>query len=128
MSSELSILALFGVFSILTIVLQVLMAIPQLGLGYLASARDEQHILTGKAARANRCLTNTVIAMVLFAPAILLLDAKSAFTASTLLAAQIFLVARIVYLPLYILGVPWLRTGVWALGAFATLYLYIAAL
>ncbi|MEK6244981.1 MAG: MAPEG family protein [Pseudomonadota bacterium] len=36
--------------------------------------------------------------------------------AMTLLGAQIFLCARIVYALVYIAGVPWLRTGVWAVS------------
>jgi uncharacterized MAPEG superfamily protein len=36
--------------------------------------------------------------------------------AMTLLGAQIFFYARIVYALVYIAGVPWLRTGVWAVS------------
>lgn len=128
MSSELSILALYGIVLIVIIIVQVTLAVPQLGLSYLATPRDEGRETHGMAARAERCLTNSVVAMALFAPAVLILSAKDAFTASTLLAAQIFLIARIIYAPVYWFGIPWLRTGIWSVGILATLYLYWVAL
>jgi uncharacterized MAPEG superfamily protein len=128
MSSELSILALYGLLVIITIVIQVLLAIPQVGLPYLATPRDEGRELTGTAGRALRCLDNSVVAMALFAPAILILDAKTGFNSTTLLMAQIFLLARVAYLVVYLAGIPWVRTGIWAVGLLATAYLYLLAL
>lgn len=128
MSSELDILVLYGLLVIVTIVIQVSLAVPQLGLPYLASPRDEGRKLHGTAARALRCLDNSVVAMALFAPAVLVLEAQVASTTASVLAAQIFLIARVAYLIIYLMGIPWLRTGIWAVGILATLYLYIIAL
>lgn len=128
MSSELSILALYGLLVIVTIVIQVMLALPQLGLPYLATPRDEGRKVHGTAARALRCLDNSVVAMALFAPAILILQAKGISTGTTILAAQIFLIARAAYLVIYLMGIPWLRTGVWAVGILATAYLYFLAI
>ena len=68
--------------------------------------------------------------MALFAPAVLLLDAREAFTAGTAVAAQIFLIARVVFVPVYAMAlpVPFLRTIFWMAGFLATLYLYLMAL
>ncbi|QMU58283.1 MAG: MAPEG family protein [Boseongicola sp.] len=128
MSSELSILALYGLLTVVIIVVQVTLAIPKMGLPYLATPRDEPRELDGVAGRALRCLNNSVIAMALFAPAILILQAKGAFSDTTLLMAQIFLIARVLYVGIYLAGIPWLRTGVWGVGAIATAYLYILAI
>ncbi len=128
MSSELSILALYGLLVIVTIVIQVTLALPQLGLPYLASPRDEGRKTHGVAARALRCLDNSVVAMALFAPAVLILHARGISTGGTLLAAQIFLLARAAYVVIYLAGIPWLRTGIWGVGLVATLYLYFVAL
>ena len=125
MSSELSILALFGLLIVVTILLQVLLALPQVGLPYLASSRDENRELTGHAGRSLRCVQNSVVAMALFAPAVLILQAQGGFTATTLMMAQIFLIARIAYVVVYLAGIPWLRTGVWMVGFLATAYLLI---
>ena len=65
--------------------------------------------------------------MALFAPAILILSAKDAFTATTLLLAQIFLVARVIYVIVYIAGIPWIRTLAFVVSLLATLILYFLA-
>ncbi|MFC3117871.1 MAPEG family protein [Jhaorihella thermophila] len=127
MSSELSILALYGLLVALTVFVQVLAAVPQAGLAPLAGPRDDLPPLTGLAGRCKRSLDNSVVAMALFAPAILILAARDAFTATTLQAAQIFLTAQVVYLPLYWLGIAWVRTLVWLIGFLATIYLLFAA-
>ena len=128
MSSELSILALFGLLVIVTILVQVLLAVPQVGLPYLSSARDDARPLTGMAGRAVRAVENSAVAMALFAPAVLLPQATGGFTSTTLLAAQVFLLARIAFVPVYLLGVPYLRTAVWMLGFLATAFLYLQSL
>lgn len=128
MSSELTILALYGLFTALVLLLKVTGAMGQLGMGYLLSSRDEARTLTGITARLDRALTNSVTAMALFAPAILILDAKGAFGASTLTAAQVFLISRVLYVPAYGLGLTGLRTALWLVGFAATLALYLMGL
>lgn len=128
LASELSILALFGLLVTVTLVIQVLLALPQLGLPYLAGPRDAGKALEGVAARALRCLENSVVAMALFGPAVLIHAVQDSSTSTTLLLAQIFLLARVVYVPIYLLGIPWVRTLVWLVGIGATLLLFVLAL
>jgi len=128
MSSELSILALFGLVVIATILIQVLLAVPQVGLPYLSSARDDARPLSGMAGRAARTVENSIAAIALFAPAVLLLHATGGFTPTTLLAAQAFLLARLAFVPVYLVGIPYLRTAVWMVGFLATAFLYLQAL
>ncbi|SDE33794.1 MAPEG family protein [Limimaricola pyoseonensis] len=127
MSRELDILALYGLFVLVLIVIQVLFAISQVGLARLAQPRDDMPRLTGVAGRMERCVTNSVVALALFAPAVLILAERGALTGGTLLAAQVFLLARLAYAVLYPAGIPWARTGVWSLGFLATAWLYLAA-
>jgi len=128
MSSELSILALYGLLTLLAILIQVLLATPALGIPYLVSARDTPREMSGTAGRALRAQSNSVYALAMFAPAILLLAVKDGFSGSSLLAAQAFLIARILYLPIYYAGIPWVRTLVWLVGFLATAWLYLLAL
>lgn len=130
MSSELSVLALFGLLVVAIILLNILTAMSQVGLMTLGGARDDMPPLTGIAARVERALSNSVVAMALFAPAVLILAARDGFTAGTLLAAQVFLIARVVFVPVYAFAVPvpFLRTLVWLAGFLATVYLYLMAL
>jgi uncharacterized MAPEG superfamily protein len=63
-----------------------------------------------------------------FAVAVLLLAFTGGFTPGTALASAMFLGARLVHIPAYIAGIPWLRTLAWGLGFLATLYLLFMAL
>ena len=128
MSSELNILALYGLYTALIVILKVTGATGQLGMGYLMSARDEQRTLTGITARLDRALSNSITAMALFAPAILILAVKDGFGPATLTAAQAFLIARVLYVPAYGLGITGIRTLLWLIGFAATVILYIIAL
>jgi len=128
MGTELGVLGYYGLFTAIVIVVQVLMAMGQVGLPMLASPRDDMPALASVAGRMDRALNNCIVAMVLFAPAVLILQAKGISTSGTLLAAQAFLIARVVYVVIYAAGLPWLRTLVWTVGFLATLYLYAVGL
>jgi uncharacterized MAPEG superfamily protein len=128
MSSELNILALYGLYTALILLAQVTGAMGQVGMGYLLSSRDEHRSLTGITGRLDRALTNSVTAMALFAPVILILALKDGFSHGTLAAAQAFLVARLLYVPAYALGLRGVRTLLWLIGFAATATLYLMAL
>lgn len=127
-TDELSLLALYGLYMALTLVGQATGVFKQFGMGYMLSARDEDHDLGGMSARLDRALTNSVVAMALFAPAILILAQRDQFSPASLLAAQAFLVARVLYVPFYVLGTIGLRSLVWTVGFVATIALYVLAL
>lgn len=126
--TELTILALYGLLVILTLLLQATGAMTQLGMGYLLGSRDEQRSVSGIAARLERALNNSVTAMVLFAPAVLMIVVTEGSTNQTVLACQAFLIARLVYLPAYALGLVGIRSLAWMVGLFSTALLYFVAL
>ena len=126
--TETTILAAYGLLVVVTLVLQATGAMTQLGMGYLLSSRDEGRTVTGMTARLDRALANSVTAMALFAPAVLLHVAAGSTSAQTLVLAQIFLAGRVVYLPAYVFGLKGLRTLAWAAGFIATATLYFLAL
>lgn len=126
--TETTILAAYGLLIMITILMQVLGSMRQLSLGYLMSARDDPRNVGRMTARIKRALDNSVVAMTLFAPAILILVVLERTSASSLLAAQVFLIARIIYLPVYALGIPAIRTFAWLAGFAATAILYFLAL
>ena len=127
-SSELNILGLYGLYVCLTLVAQSSGAMTQLDMGYLLSARDEKRTLEGMVGRLERALNNAVTAMALFAPAVLILAVKEAFTPTSLMLCQVFLVARVLYLPAYVFGLTGFRSLVWLAGFAATIALYLLAL
>ena len=64
----------------------------------------------------------------LFAPAALLIALTGQSTGYTAALAFLYLAARVIYVPAYLLGwVPW-RSLIWAIGLVATTLLYLAAL
>ena len=128
MGTELGILGLYGLVVIITILIQILAAQAQVGLEVLVQPRDDMPKLTGIAGRLDRAQLNSIVAMALFAPAVLILQAKGLTTSGTLLTAQVFLVARIAYVPVYVAGMPWVRTLIWLVGFVATAWLYISGI
>ncbi|MBO6551384.1 MAG: MAPEG family protein [Roseitalea sp.] len=72
-------------------------------------SRDEMPEASVVCGRADRALANVTEAMILFIPLALLLQAAG----GAALGAIIFVCARIIYVPLYLTGVPYLRTFAW---------------
>lgn len=86
----------------------------QRGLAWNTSNRDAQpKPLTGAAARASRASRNFLETFPFFAAAILAVVLAKTNSPGTALGAQIYLWARLIYLPIYIIGIPYLRTLVW---------------
>ncbi len=126
--AETTVLILYGFLVIVTLLLQATGAMTQLGMGYLLSSRDENRTVSGIAGRLDRALNNSIVAMVLFAPAVLLVTVTDKSTAQTVLAAQAFLLARVVYLPAYAFKLTGIRSLAWTVGLGATALLYFLAL
>ncbi len=128
LTSELSILLTYGLIVALLLGAKLTGMLTQLDMGYLLSSRDETRTLEGMLGRTDRALNNSIFALVLFAIPILVMGLRDTFTGPSLLASQVFLAARVVYIPAYIFGIVGLRTGVWLVGFLATLALYAFAL
>jgi uncharacterized MAPEG superfamily protein len=88
----------------------------QLGLPRLAGNRDNLPALGGWAGRATRAHRNMLENLALFVPLVLVAVVAGRSDAQTLLGAQIFVWARLAYAVIYVVGVPWLRTGAWAVS------------
>jgi len=96
----------------------------QRGLKWNASNRDgELKALTGAAARAARANANFLETFPFFAAAVLGVVLTKTNTAHTALGAELYFWARLAYLPIYIVGIPYLRTVVWAVSFWGLLQL-----
>jgi uncharacterized MAPEG superfamily protein len=101
----------------------------QRGLKWNAGNRDgESKPLTGMAARAERARGNFLETFPFFAAAVLALAAQGLQSAQTAMGAELYFWARLVYLPVYLIGIPYLRTLVWAVSIWGLLTLLIALL
>ena len=116
MKPELTLLTCAVVLALAQAVVAVLGAIMQVGLPKLAGNREGLPEITGWAGRPARAHRNMLENLVLFAALVLVAVAAGRTNAMTLLGAQIFVWARLAYAAVYILGIPWLRTGVWAVS------------
>jgi uncharacterized MAPEG superfamily protein len=79
------------------------------------SNRDNLPEATPMGARAERAAANTKESFILFL-ALALTAHLAGFGEQAALGAEVFIWARLVYLPVYILGIPYLRTVVWGVG------------
>ena len=117
-------LACYGAIVIFVILAQVLAAAQQVGLSTLAGNR-EGLVLTGLAGRMERATNNSLFALALVAPAVLMIQQAGAEASVANQLMLTFLVARIVYVPLYALGIIWLRTAAWLVAFLCTALLYL---
>lgn len=122
MAVELKMLAWSIVLGLGYVFIAAGLATQQRGLKWNASNRDgEPKQLTGAAARAGRASQNFLETFVFFAAAVLAVVYAKQNTSHTALGAQIYFWARLAYLPIYILGVPYLRTLVWVIAVWGLL-------
>ena len=86
----------------------------QRGLAWNASARDgDPPPLTGVAARADRAFRNFLETFPFFAAAAVAVVATGSGDAGTAWGAQLWFWARVLYVPLYLAGIPYVRSLVW---------------
>lgn len=116
MSPELSLLVWSAFLAFVQVVIAVVGAMPQVGLMKLVGNREGFPELTGWAGRAVRAHRNMVENLVLFAALVLVAVAAGRTDGVTLLGALLFFWARVAYAIVYLIGIPWLRTGVWAVS------------
>ena len=128
MGSFLGVPGPYGLLVIVMIVIQAQVAQMQVGLAAQVSNRDDMPALTGAAFRMDRAQMNSIVAMALFAPAVLILHMKGVTGGSALIAANVFLLARLLYVIFYGFGILWFRSIAWIVGMLATVWLYIAGL
>ncbi len=84
------------------------------GLPWNVSSRDEPARPLGKyAARFERGYKNFLESFPLFAATVLLAAALGRTNAASVWGAQIYIWARVLYIPAYMAGLPWVRTLVW---------------
>jgi uncharacterized MAPEG superfamily protein len=121
--SELTCLILSVLIWVAHILIQAGFANAALGAPYLAGPRDEKREPKGVyLPRATRALANYVENFAPFAATDLgLLVTRH----SEVLGPTIWIIARVVYIPLYIFGVPYLRTLAWGVSLVALLLMVV---
>ncbi|MEZ5831183.1 MAG: MAPEG family protein [Dongiaceae bacterium] len=110
-------------------VVQMLVAVAgatlQVGLPRLAGNRDPLPELTGWVGRATRAHRNMLENLVLFATLVIVAHIAGAANETTVLGAQLFFWARLVYAIIYLAGIPWVRTAVWAVSMVGLIIIFL---
>jgi uncharacterized MAPEG superfamily protein len=88
--------------------------------------RDDLPPTTPASARADRAAANMLENLLLFVALVVAVGGRNPARAE--LGAEIFLIARIIYWPIYLLGIPVVRTLVWTVGAVGLAILGSAAI
>ena len=128
MTHELTMVVYVAIILLAMIVVDVLVGLKNNCLVWGSSARDvaaKPSLLHGRTSRAVR---NHIEALCMFVPAVLVLNAAGISNEVTVLWTKIFVGARVAYAIIYWLGLPWIRTLVWALGVIATVMLFLQAI
>lgn len=128
MSSELTVLALSGLLLLVHVFAAIHVKTRAYGVEWNMGARDEDkpapNALAGRLDRARGNFLETLPLALIGLFGIELADKANAVTA---IAAWVWLIARVIYLPLYAAGVPRVRTYVWA-GALLALLAILGVL
>ena len=125
--SELTCLELSVLLWVAHVLCQAVTVLPELGItrgaAYMFSPRDTEMVPKGLVCgRAVRALANYVENLVPF----IALDLALIITQHTGgLGATIWILARIVYLPIYLLGIIYVRTAVWVISIIGLLMMFV---
>jgi uncharacterized MAPEG superfamily protein len=128
MSVELQLLVWSAILTLVQSLIAVLGAILQVGLPKLAGNREALPEFVGWAGRARRAYRNMLESFALFAALVLTAQVAGRTNAMTALGAELFFCARLVYVPVYLLGIPWLRTAIWGVSVVGLVLLIQALL
>ena len=127
MTMELYYLIVFALLILATIFTQQLSSIFSEGLLPLFGSREGLKF-NGLTGRLERSITNSAISMAIILPPVLAIQITESSTPSGILAMQIFLGARLLYVLSYAFSVSGLRSAAWVTGMLCTLWLFTSLL
>lgn len=120
-------LTLIGAIILLLVHIGVQSSVLKAQVGNLQSvgARDSIEPAQGLAGRAERALRNFNETFPAFVAAVAVVSLVDVSNILTLLGCALYLICRVIYLPLYMSGVAWIRSYVWVVAtASITLILF----
>lgn len=129
MTTELTLLAWTLVLALVQIMLTANLRTAETGIQYNASARDgEAPPPRPVTARLQRAQANLFETLPLFIGAVLIAHVSGSEGDLTLWGCWMYLVARIVYIPLYAAGIPYVRSLVWLVSLAGVIMVLAAVL
>lgn len=127
-SVELQILFCAIALGIVQLLMAVLASVAARGMPWALGPRDDDGAPLGRiGGRLDRAYRNFLESFAFFAAAVLLAHALDRSTAYSVLGAQIYIWARLLYIPAYVFGIPFVRTVIW-LAALIGILLVLSAI
>lgn len=119
---ELRFLVWSVVLGLVQVLIRAQLGAQQRGLMWNVGPRDSTPApLTGYAARADRAQKNFLETFPFFAAVVLAVLATNRSSAATALGVQLYFWARLAYFPIYLAGIPFLRSLVWVVSLWGLL-------
>ena len=116
-SVELQMLFCAIALGIVQLLVAVLASVGRRGMPWAIGPRDEAGAPLGKfGGRLERAYRNFLETFPFFAAAVLLAHALDKSTHNSVLGAQLYVWARLLYIPAYVFAIPFLRTLIWLAG------------
>jgi uncharacterized MAPEG superfamily protein len=124
--TEIVMLGLGAALLLVQMFLQSISSTAEMGTSYKAGSRDEAKALHGVfAGRADRAFRNLLETFPVFAALALALVVTGRNGGLGTLGAEVWIVARILYVPLYLIQIPLARSLVWFVSIFALLAMLV---
>lgn len=127
MPVELTMLALSAVLCVLQVLPYTNGVAVRFGLATAAGNRENVPPLTGWLGRARRAHANMIENLIPFTALVLVAQAGGKFGAATALGSQLFFYGRLAHAIVYIAGIAYLRTLVWAVSV-AGMVMFVVAI
>jgi uncharacterized MAPEG superfamily protein len=96
----------------------------KVGMAPLAGNRVNVPTPEGWPARAQRAYRNMLETLPLFAALVLTAHVAGLANAMVVIGAQLYFWARLAYAVVYVVGIPWLRTLVWAVSVLGLVVIF----
>ena len=124
MTPDLKILVWCVVLTFVEVIVAVLLAQAEVGLGMLAGNREGLEPLTGFAGRAQRAHWNMLESLPLFIALVLVAHIAGRANGATVTGCELFFWGRFFHWILYVIGVPWLRTVAWVISVIGLIVIF----
>ncbi|MFZ2003942.1 MAG: MAPEG family protein [Stellaceae bacterium] len=124
MSPDLRLLLWTLVLTFIEVVVAVLFANAQVGLGMLAGNREGLPPLAGFAGRAQRAHRNMLESLPIFIGLVLIAQIAAKTNSATLTGCELFFWGRLAHWIIYVIGIPWLRTIAWIVSVIGLIVIF----
>ncbi len=127
-SVEMQILFCAILLGLIQLVLAVLVSIAGRGMPWALGPRDDGRPALGHVAgRIERAWQNFLETFPFFAAAVLMVHALNMQTTTSALGAEIYIWARLIFVPAYVFSIPYTRTLVWG-ASFVGILMVLSAI